>query len=376
MDDNYLNGFIIKHKLFHDWGYSVILEKSNHTFSEAHAGSGEIAVVNLVHTILNTEKRSIILLDEPEVSLHPGAQKRLMHFLLKQIKVNHHQVFIATHSPSLIEELPSEAIKKFEKEINSDKILIRDECYPSEAFKYLGSPFAELVVFVEDALAKKILDAVMETNRDKYAGINVQFRPGGESRIKQDIIPLISDYNNYFVIFDGDQKCEEEPWDIKELPECNKNVDVLGAHIKEIVGQHIVFRKDGGDGPPREDQILEQQIKFINFYKNNVFFLPSLIPEDMIWDRQMIMKMKNFNHRELNFIQEGSNTKQYIKRFTEQLTGKSDQNSINTINDILIKNWIEKESTTYEEVISLLDRLLIRLNSRQERGAIVVSGSN
>lgn len=96
----------------------------------------------------------------------------------------------------------------------------------------------------------------------------------------------------------------------------------------------------------------------------------------MIWDRQMIMKMKNFNHRELNFIQEGSNTKQYIKRFTEQLTGKSDQNSINTINDILIKNWIEKESTTYEEVISLLDRLLIRLNSRQERGAIVVSGSN
>ena len=52
-----------------------------------------------------------ILLDEPEVSLHPGAQERLVEFLFEQIKKHKHQVVVSTHSPSIIRHLPPEAIK-------------------------------------------------------------------------------------------------------------------------------------------------------------------------------------------------------------------------------------------------------------------------
>jgi hypothetical protein len=39
---------------------------NNVVYSEAYAGSGEIAVVKLVHDIVKAKNCSLILLDEPE----------------------------------------------------------------------------------------------------------------------------------------------------------------------------------------------------------------------------------------------------------------------------------------------------------------------
>ncbi|ALP38198.1 hypothetical protein ASL14_20515 [Paenibacillus sp. IHB B 3084] len=74
LQENYVDIKLINHKLFQRWGTSVVWSKDGFTYSEAHAGSGEIAIVILVHKILNAQPNSLILLDEPEVSLHPGAQ--------------------------------------------------------------------------------------------------------------------------------------------------------------------------------------------------------------------------------------------------------------------------------------------------------------
>ncbi|MCB0743315.1 MAG: ATP-binding protein, partial [Ignavibacteriae bacterium] len=75
---------IIEHNLFKDWGTSIRLTQKNINYSEAFAGSGETAIVILVHKIFNATNESLILLDEPETSLHSGAQKRLMSFLIEQ----------------------------------------------------------------------------------------------------------------------------------------------------------------------------------------------------------------------------------------------------------------------------------------------------
>ena len=54
---------IIFHKLYHNWGYSILLKTDFHNYSEAFAGSGEMAVIRLVHGVLNTEPASLILRD-------------------------------------------------------------------------------------------------------------------------------------------------------------------------------------------------------------------------------------------------------------------------------------------------------------------------
>ena len=54
-------------------------------YTEAFAGSGESRIILMVDEVLNAEAKSLILLDEPEINLHPGAQIRLKRFLLEQI---------------------------------------------------------------------------------------------------------------------------------------------------------------------------------------------------------------------------------------------------------------------------------------------------
>lgn len=101
----------LRHTFFNVAGATCVLKTSSLNYTEAFAGSGEFAVVRLVIDILGAKPTSLILLDEPEVSLHPGAQDRLVEFLFEQIKKRKHQVVVSTHSPSIIRHLPPEAIK-------------------------------------------------------------------------------------------------------------------------------------------------------------------------------------------------------------------------------------------------------------------------
>jgi predicted ATP-dependent endonuclease of OLD family len=102
LNRNYTGGLSVLHELYRNEGYSVLFETNFAKYSEAFAGSGEMAVVRLVREVLNAEQFSLILLDEPEVSLHPGAQSRLMIFLLEQIKIKKHQIVLTSHSQCLI----------------------------------------------------------------------------------------------------------------------------------------------------------------------------------------------------------------------------------------------------------------------------------
>jgi predicted ATP-dependent endonuclease of OLD family len=67
----YAKGKSVLHQLYRSEGYSVMFETGFAKYSEAFAGSGEVAVVRLVREVLAAPPYSLILLDEPEVSLHP-----------------------------------------------------------------------------------------------------------------------------------------------------------------------------------------------------------------------------------------------------------------------------------------------------------------
>src|SRR5262249_41642775 len=105
---------IIRHRFFNEEGYTVLLREPHLTYSEAFAGSGQFAVTVLVHRVTEAPERSLVLLDEPEVSLHPGAQRGLMAFIREQAKLQGHQFVLSTHAPEIIRDLPDEAIKVFQ----------------------------------------------------------------------------------------------------------------------------------------------------------------------------------------------------------------------------------------------------------------------
>jgi predicted ATP-binding protein involved in virulence len=61
-------------------------------------------VVLLYELIFKTSPNILVLIDEPEISLHITWQKEFLDDLLKIIKIQNFQVLIATHSPSIIND--------------------------------------------------------------------------------------------------------------------------------------------------------------------------------------------------------------------------------------------------------------------------------
>lgn len=205
---------IVEHKFFGPTGHTVKLrlEGTGAAYSEAHAGSGEYAVVRLVDSIRRAKKGSLILLDEPEVSLHPGAQTELLRFIEREVLSHGHQVVFSTHSPTLAAGLPSKAIKVLGFDPHSQRIkLIADGCTPTEAFVHLGhatTPSIRPRVLVEDDLAAELVKAALRRHSPaRLDNLEIIAFPGGADGIVKNVLSAfaLTKVSNVGILLDGDQ---------------------------------------------------------------------------------------------------------------------------------------------------------------------------
>ncbi|HYX07504.1 MAG TPA: AAA family ATPase, partial [Bacteroidales bacterium] len=286
----YVEGKIVEHKIFTDWGYSVKFKTERASYSEAFAGSGEVAIVRLVREIYQAPDYSLILLDEPEVSLHPGAQHRLKLFLLEQIKSKKHQIVLSTHSPTFVEELPIDAIKVFYQNPATGRFKVDEERTYKEAFYHIELTNPDKTeIIVEDLLSKKIIESVINSIGEEVVSItHVKFFPGGSSAIKNDFIKVFSqeEQKNRHIIFDGDQKPNELHFDPLELSDKEKTVANLKKLVKKQVGMKISFTPDGYKGKSDRTGKIDLIMKYLTYYKDYVHYLPGDQPEQIIWNRE------------------------------------------------------------------------------------------
>ena len=97
--------------------------------NELSSGEKQLFLRTLATKMLNPEN-SIILIDEPELSLHPKWQQRIVDVYRKIGKNN--QIIIATHSPHILGSVKKENIMLLDKD-DEGKIVIKtgDELYDS-----------------------------------------------------------------------------------------------------------------------------------------------------------------------------------------------------------------------------------------------------
>jgi len=67
-------------------------------------------------------KDSIVLIDEPEISLHPNWQNQILKVYQNILKGNNNQLIIATHLPHIISSTPNESLRVL---IKNEKIEVR-----------------------------------------------------------------------------------------------------------------------------------------------------------------------------------------------------------------------------------------------------------
>ena len=75
-----------------------------HSHSSDGMGEGIVSIFSIVDSLYDSEKGNVVVIDEPELSLHPSLQKRLKNLLLHFAKDR--QIVISTHSPYFV-DVPS-----------------------------------------------------------------------------------------------------------------------------------------------------------------------------------------------------------------------------------------------------------------------------
>jgi energy-coupling factor transporter ATP-binding protein EcfA2 len=278
----YTEATIVYHNLFETEGMTIIFKQKGLDYTEAVAGSGEVAVVSCVKQILDAKNSSLILMDEPEVSLHPGAQSKLKEFLLEEIKWKEHQVVITTHSSSFVNGLPRESIKVFYQR-DDGKFDVIPESEPEQAFVRLGDEtYAGIDIVVEDELMKGLVAKALQSlgKNDEY---NVKVYPGGGEAIKGTIInSMVAErqVKKVLVLLDGDQKIHKELFNFAEIKEEQRsNIDQLA--IKHI-GRKLTLPEPSSDDPEKIKKKYLLYTEAIMVYDSLFFFGNTEIPEELL----------------------------------------------------------------------------------------------
>lgn len=138
----------------------VSVERGGSAYSEINMGFGEARIHRLLSDISKLPERSLILLEEPEISLHPSAQHELGRFLVELCIEKRHQVILTTHSESLLRALPEKSRIYLVRTADGVKIL---PCVSvDQAASLLADQFRpSLRVLVEDEVAEHIVTELL-----------------------------------------------------------------------------------------------------------------------------------------------------------------------------------------------------------------------
>lgn len=376
----YTAGRLIYHHFFQNWGTSVLLTKAGLSYTEAHAGSGEFAITALVHeliTKIDKEKSNLVLLDEPETSLYPGAQKRLLNFLLNIIKNIKCQIIISTHSEKFISSLPPSAIKAIHYNSDTGKSIIKNNCLASTVFSELELPLHKINICLEDEAACILLRAVAE--QEEYKDLHIYHLKCGADELEKTHIFASSQENdqNTFYILDGDKSVEKV--DLDTLPH-NKieNENYIDSLVKKI-STAISFPSSKG----RNQKIIlsdpikyNSQIKYLKYFYNHVFFLPGENPESIIKDEKFIANLsKTLGISSPNFDKIDDKKNKEKKIYHELVVSEFGKNINNgeyyAFIKMLVNNWLKQvPNDDYSNIKNIL------INIRKQYKATVNEGDS
>ncbi len=275
---SYSAGRLVEHSHYHGHtGRTIRFTTKNLAggYSDAFAGSGESAAAFLVHSVLNAEDGTIVLLDEPETSLHPIAQSRMLQFLCHFAVRKSLQIVIATHSVHLAHPLPKQAIRVLVLD-EERGVTISEQYTAGEALHEVASLPPGKVALVEDERAKTLLVSSLKAASARATNeIRVEVRPGGTSRIFLELQGYVSaGRRDVYVVLDGDHRPSST------LP--SKGAAPQGkSEIAKIISEYT--RGPNAKGPEISFIDAADATAYLDFLRDRVLFLPGKTPESLVW---------------------------------------------------------------------------------------------
>ncbi len=161
--------------------YEILLIKGNVQFSIGQASSGEKEIINFILGILVFNiKDSLIIVDEPELHLHPKWQSMLIELFNDLSLTTHNQFILSTHSAIFINENTiSNIIRIYREENTSNFINIdKDNLQNAKDLLHIINShnnekmfFADKVVLVEGITDRLIFEKIIEVYSELFVQI-------------------------------------------------------------------------------------------------------------------------------------------------------------------------------------------------------------
>lgn len=149
------------------WPIDPTTQRSDLTIPLDECGTGVGQVIAILYVALN-QINSVIVIDEPNSFLNPGASKKLIE-ILKSYK--NQQYIISTHSTDIISSLPNATIieAKVEKSAGSVSVIDRNKAgYEISILEELGASLSDVfgsdrVIWVEGPTERECFYAIFES---------------------------------------------------------------------------------------------------------------------------------------------------------------------------------------------------------------------
>jgi len=221
-------------------------------------GLQSMAILSLLQAYADIEKHteSIMLIEEPEVYLHPELQRKMFSVLRKIAKNT--QVIYTTHSPIMISELWADDSVRLIKRNNGETVISNIEI--EQVISELGIRYEDVlnpkvIIFVEGTMDVEFFEMICKNiNPTKMLGSDIKFIPteGFKNIHVFALMQILYSHNvnpDFYIIADNDGK-ESRAEDL----------------YKQITNKVPVAKSDGKIK-------LKDRIKILNVHELEEYFL-------------------------------------------------------------------------------------------------------
>lgn len=219
-------------KLAEHLGKDLLGYSASNSYSSYNSASGEDVLSRMLIDCIDAPKKSLILIDELELGLHPKIQRRLMDVIFEVSRRDEKQFVVTSHSPTVISSVPDFA-RVFIDSNNGDRKTISPISINAALSKMDSIAHPLVDVFCEDDCSRRIINKALQVVEGRRVA-------GFSSKLINVIESGVADktYQNFVVrsrIFDKVT--------IRSGHACVLDGDMLGKKDKE--GNEIYPQQDG-----------------------------------------------------------------------------------------------------------------------------------
>ena len=196
------------------------VQQGGAAYSELHMAAGERALLRLSQEITQLDS-ALVLIDEVEAGLHPWVQQLLMLHLQQLALRNDLQIIVTSHSPVILDSVPSHARIFLDRDEPSGRVVVRPPYRDIIQNALYGRSTEALKVLCEDEEAEGILNGVFDFLSAKEGISRESVRIGRDTGAREfpshaHALRKFGQLQNTVFILDGDQRDGEIEDKIRE----------------------------------------------------------------------------------------------------------------------------------------------------------------